>query len=82
MKESYEKYEPEWLTMVVADAKTGRILASSSKPSFDPNKLNISNYYDLNISLPYEPGSTMKIYTYMAAMEKGVYVGEEENFIV
>lgn len=75
LKDNYSKYKPEWMTMIVADAKTGKILASSSKPSFNPNILDITNYNDLNISLPYEPGSTMKIYTYMAAMEKGTYNG-------
>ena len=77
LSESYGKYKPEWMVMVVADAKTGKILADSSRPSFNPNTLNIKNYYDLSISQPYEPGSTMKIYTYMAAMEKGTYKGDK-----
>ena len=74
---AYTTYKPEWMVMVVADAKTGKILADSSRPSFNPNTLNIKNYYDLSISYPYEPGSTMKIYTYMAAMEKGTYKGDK-----
>lgn len=74
---AYTTYNPEWMVMVVADAKTGKILADSSRPSFNPNTLNIKNYYDLSISLPYEPGSTMKIYTYMAALEKGTYQGNK-----
>ncbi len=75
---SYGKYSPEWMLMVVADAKTGKILADSSRPSFDPNILDIENYYDLSISLPYEPGSTVKTYTYMAALEKGTYDGSKK----
>jgi len=63
--------------MVVADAKTGAILGSSTTPSFDPNLRNLTNYLDINVSVPYEPGSTMKIFTYMAAMENGVYHGED-----
>ena len=65
---------------VVADAKTGRILASSQKPSFNPNptELDIENYLDLTVANPFEPGSIMKIYTYMAAMEAGTYKGNEK----
>lgn len=50
-------------------------MAASQKPSYDPNVLNIENYLDITVSEPYEPGSIMKIYTYMAAMERGTYDG-------
>ena len=46
---AYTTYKPDWIVMVVADAKTGKILADSSRPSFNPNTLNIKNYYDLSI---------------------------------
>lgn len=72
-----KEYDWEWFTITVMDAKTGAILASSSSPSFDPNKRDISNYMDLFSQTPYEPGSTMKTFTYMAAMENGVYNGDE-----
>lgn len=65
----------EWSTIMVADAKTGAILASSSTPSYDPNLRNMTNYIDYNTSYAYEPGSTMKIFSYMAAMETGKYDG-------
>ncbi len=67
----------DWFTILIADAKTGAILASSSSPSFDPNKRNITNYLDMNVASSYEPGSTMKIFTYMATMEQGRYNGNE-----
>lgn len=70
-------YDWEWFHLTVMDAKTGAILATSTHPSFDPNKRNITNYLDLLVSSPYEPGSTMKTFTYMAAMENGVYNGNE-----
>ena len=69
------KYKADWISMMVADAKTGAILASSVYPSFDPNKRDIKNYLDYNVSLAFEPGSTMKIYSYMAAIESGKYDG-------
>ncbi len=78
LKEAKENYGYEWFTMVVADAKTGAIIGMSSNPNFDPNTRDgITNYLDLTISNPYEPGSTMKTFTYMAAMENGVYDGNE-----
>ena len=67
----------EWLSMIVANAKTGEILAMSQYPSFDPNKRNITNYLDYNISYPFEPGSTMKTYTFLTAMKKGIYNGND-----
>ena len=70
-------YDWEWFTITIMDAKTGAILATSSSPSFDPNKRDISNYLDLFSQTTYEPGSTMKTFTYMAAMENGVYDGNE-----
>ena len=77
LSEAEANYNYEWFTIMIADAKTGAILASSTSPSFDPNKRDITNYLDMNVSSPYEPGSTMKIFTYMAAMEQGVYDGNE-----
>lgn len=76
-KEAYEKYSPDWLVTVVTDAKTGKILASTSYPSFNPNTLNITNYLNPLVSYAYEPGSTFKTFTYMAALEKGVYKGND-----
>lgn len=72
---SDKDYDWEWFTVTIMDAKTGAILGTANSPSFDPNYRNIANYLDLFTSSPYEPGSTMKTFTYMAAMENGVYNG-------
>lgn len=74
--EANRKYNFDWLTLVVADAKTGAILGLTQEPSFDPNKLDIQSWIDITTS-SYEPGSIMKIYTYMAAMEAGTYKGDQ-----
>ena len=70
-------YDWEWFNITIMDAKTGALLATATTPSFDPNLRNITNYLDYTVSSPYEPGSTMKTFTYMAAMENGVYNGSE-----
>lgn len=71
-----EGYDPEWMIMVTMDAKTGEILGSATYPSFDANNLpSDMNYQNPLISYAYEPGSVMKTYTYMCAMETGLYDG-------
>ena len=77
IKEVSEVYQPEWLMLTAMDAKTGEILGTSATPSFDPNIRNITNYENPLVSYLYEPGSVMKIYTYMCAMEKGTYKGND-----
>lgn len=77
IKEAQNTYNPEWITISVMDAKTGDILGTSSTPSYDPNVRNITNYENIFTSIPFEPGSTMKTYTYMCAMEKGTYDGNK-----
>ncbi len=67
----------DWFTVVVAEASTGKILALATNPAFDPNKRDMKSYVDPTVASPYEPGSTMKTFTYMAAMENGVYDGNE-----
>lgn len=73
-------YDWEWFNITIMDAKTGALLATATTPSFDPNVRNITNYLDPTVSSPYEPGSTMKTFTYMAAMENGIYNGSETYY--
>lgn len=75
--DEFSKYEPEWTSITIANAHTGAIIASSTYPSFDPNKLNITNYLNPMTSFTYEPGSTMKIFAFMSAMEEGKYKGDD-----
>ena len=66
----------DWFVFEVMDAKTGAIVASSSYPNFNNNTLNITSYLDPLVSYSYEPGSTMKIFSFLAAMEYGIYNGD------
>ena len=77
LSNAHQSYNWDWFNITIMDAKTGAILGSATDPSFDPNIRNITNYLNLLVQSPYEPGSTMKTFTYMAAMENGVYNGNE-----
>ena len=77
VKNASEEYKPEWMLLAVVEAKTGKILGTSSYPSFNPNVRNITSYLNPLVSYAYEPGSTIKTYSYMAAMEKGTYKGSD-----
>ena len=62
-------------TAIVLDPRTGEILALANAPTFDPNKPGDArpearaNWALQNI---YEPGSTFKIVSFSAAIEKGL----------
>ena len=49
-----DKYDFEQLNIVVAEAKTGKILGITTTPSFDPNIRDIKNYLDPNVSIAIE----------------------------
>ena len=68
-----KEFSYDWFNITILDAKTGALVASSTAPDFDPNKRNITNYVNQLVSSPYEPGSTMKTFTYMASLETGKY---------
>jgi len=73
-----EEYQPERINAAVMDPETGEVLAMSTRPSYDPNEPgNVENWYNDIISSPFEPGSTVKMFTWAAAIEAGVYNGNE-----
>jgi penicillin-binding protein 2B len=60
-----------WGTVV--EVKTGKILGIGQTESFDLNLANPQTFLNYTSQLLYEPGSTMKTFTYAAAIEEGVY---------
>lgn len=72
-------------TVVIADAKTGNILALASNPTFDPNQvegvMNAPGSPLLNRALhSYYPGSVFKLVVTIAALEEQVTAPEERFF--
>jgi len=70
----------EWGTVIIADPKTGEILAIANRPVYDPNDYPPSvtgEGVNRAIQHTFEPGSTFKIITAAAARELGrVGLGE------
>lgn len=68
--------KPDNSLAIVADPKTGEILAMASRPTFDPNNYKVFTTEVLNRNLPiwatYEPGSTFKIITMSSSVEEKV----------
>lgn len=80
-----QKYQPEHITATLMEAKTGNILATSQRPSFeldtkngldDPNTARWSNILVEDV---YEPGSTMKSMMVASAIEENKF-NESEQF--
>lgn len=73
------KYKPKALTAIVEDFKTGKIMAASQRPTFDPatrKGLN-DNWRNILVQDSYEPGSVFKILSITAAIQEGKYNPKE-----
>ncbi|MDX1901449.1 MAG: penicillin-binding protein 2 [Gammaproteobacteria bacterium] len=61
---------------VVLDTKTGEILAMVNQPSYNPNHIvpkEKNNFRNRAVTDLFEPGSTMKTFSILAALESGQY---------
>lgn len=81
LDESLAKYGAEHGTIAVMNPRTGEILAMASSPRMDLNQFwNYGSIYqnasefDRAVSMPYEPGSVLKILTMAAALDTGTVV--------
>lgn len=79
MNSVYKKYHPKNMMAVVANPKTGEILAMSQRPTFNLStksglsSKNSSVWQDLPVEYAYEPGSVMKIFSLASAIDANVY---------
>lgn len=78
MNDLKDNFNFDFGVFAIMDAETGALVASSTYPTFNPNDLNtLTNYLNPLISYTYEPGSTMKIFSWASAIEEGIYNGDE-----
>ncbi|KRM56604.1 penicillin-binding transpeptidase domain-containing protein [Lacticaseibacillus sharpeae] len=70
-----EKYSPTAMTATLMNAKTGAILATSQRPTYEPTTgSGLANAWrSMLVQDVYEPGSVMKIMTLAAAINSGNY---------
>lgn len=76
LKASVKAHNAESGSMIMLDAKTGEVLAMVNQPSFNPNdrsRLTPKALRNRVMTDQFEPGSTVKPLTIMAALETGRY---------
>jgi cell division protein FtsI/penicillin-binding protein 2 len=79
----YESYEAESAVAIVAEAKTGAILALVSLPDFDPNNIRSSDpntFLNRVTTDQFEPGSVIKPITAAIAIDTGAVQLDEKIF--
>lgn len=62
-------------SIIVADVRTGAVLALANWPTFDPNlpgAASMAAIVNSAVSEPYEPGSVFKLFTYASALDVGL----------
>jgi cell division protein FtsI (penicillin-binding protein 3) len=75
LAETVEKFHAKAGTIIVLDPRTGDVLALANRPTLDPNRpagAAKAGARNRAVTDPYEPGSTMKVFSVSAAIEAGV----------
>ncbi|MDQ5979032.1 MAG: hypothetical protein QG602_2006 [Verrucomicrobiota bacterium] len=70
-----QSYSPNFATIIVSEARTGRILGMANSPSFDLNQYNkapLEAQRNYAVTDLIEPGSTFKIVAAGAALDQGI----------
>ena len=81
LKTAVERNRATSGSLVMLDADSGEVLALANQPSFNPNAWRSRGVHGVRnraIADLYEPGSTVKPLTVLAALESGMYTPETE----
>ncbi|WP_303824011.1 penicillin-binding protein 2 [Abiotrophia defectiva] len=75
MSQYQTTYQPEALQAYLVEAKTGKLVAASQRPSFNLNTREgiEAEWKNLMVEEAYEPGSTIKILTMSVAYDRQLY---------
>ncbi|MEM9620227.1 MAG: penicillin-binding transpeptidase domain-containing protein [Pseudomonadota bacterium] len=75
LKSAVRSHGAESGSLVMLDARSGEILALVNQPSYNPNDVrrHMSGMRNRAVTDIYEPGSTIKPFTALAALESGRY---------
>ena len=75
MSQYQTTYQPEALQAYLVEAKTGKLVAASQRPSFNLNSREgiEAEWKNLMVEEAYEPGSTIKILTMSVAYDRQLY---------
>ena len=79
LKAAVKKHRAKSGSVIVLDVQTGEVLAMANQPSFNPNdRTNVKLDAIRNRAVTYmmEPGSTVKPFTLLAALESGKFKPE------
>lgn len=73
-RESWETYNPDYVMVMVMDAKNGDFLAWASLPDYDPNLFTQAKDIEKQnrpVVAAYEPGSVFKVFSIASFLELG-----------
>lgn len=76
LKEAVDNFHAASGSIVVLNVKTGEVLAMVNQPSYNPNsrsKKNDATYRNRAVTDSFEPGSVIKPFTVVFALESGKY---------
>ncbi len=76
LQEAVQKHDAQGGSVVALDPRTGELLAMVNQPSYNPNNrvdLQLQAVRNRAVTDVFEPGSTIKPFTILAALDSGLY---------